>query len=332
MITINEAFGWLNRDDRSHLSNVNNLSLFQLQDPVIPESQKEALIRELRSTSRSSQDKLEGLEVLATIAVFQYNKSDFQSARQDLVEVVRGHRPVSHRAGVAKWMLGIVEWKLLDHNQAYANWFRARDLFHRCATEKGRVGATNSAQWYYRQIDRMRLDMACTAEEAHHWLNYFEPSRLSEPARQFSDRMTQQIAQKQFSQAYEIGNLLAGFSKNRLDPTETAEVWVLVGLAAHQMGNQQMGIEYLTRGAAAFMPWSHHWAVVRWMTGVALWRVSGETDRAVSSWMNAIDTFKELRVQADRAGDTSRRDWYESTARIMQQALEHTVRERGGSV
>lgn len=328
MITIGEAFSWLNVDDRSHLSNVNLLSLYQLQDSNVPESHKEALVRQLRANSLSSKDVLEGLEVLVTIARYEFERGDHAAARQDLVEAVRRYRPISHRAAVAKWMLGIVEWKLMNNNQAYANWFHAREIFQRCAVEKGRVAASDMVRWYYKQIDKMRLDMACTAEEAYYWLNLFEPSRLSDPAKQFAKQITEEIVQKKYAQAYEIGNLLAGISTNRLDPSETAEVWVVIGLAAHQMGNPRWAVEYWSRGAAAFTPWSHAWAVVRWMIGVALWSVPGEKDRAIRSWVDATETFQDLRTQSDRAGDANRRDWYENTARIMKAALEQMMREK----
>lgn len=328
MITIGDAFGWLNIDDRSHLANVNMLSLFQLQDDRIPSDHKESLIRELRVTSNSCEDVLEGLEVLVTIAKFEAEKGDYQSARQDLMDAIKRYRPISHRMAVAKWMLGIVEWKLLDNNQAYANWFFARDIFQKCAGEKGRVSATDMVRWYYKQVERMRLDMACTAEEAYYWLNFFEPSSLSDQAKQLSKQIKEQIVNKQYAQAYEIGNQLAGISRNRLDPAETAEVWVIVGLASHQMGNPRMAVEYWTRGSAAYTPWSHQWSVVRWMMGVAQWNIPGETDRAIRNWMDAAETFQNLRTTSDREGDSNRRDWYENTARIMKSALEQMVRDK----
>jgi tetratricopeptide (TPR) repeat protein len=328
MISILEAFGWLNVDDRSHLSNVNTLSLFQLQDPNVPAKHKESMMRELRATSHACQDPQEGLEVLMNLARLAAEVGDYPAARQDLVEAIRQYRPVSHRSAVARWMLGIVEWKQLNHNQAYANWFRARELFQMCAEEKGRVSAAEMARWYYQQIDRMRVDMACTAEEANYWLSLFEPSRLNDQAKQFAQLMTAEIVQKKFSQAYEIGNKLAAISRAQLDPSDTAEVWVTLGLAAHQMGNPRKEVEYWTRGAAAFNPWSHPWAVTRWMIGVALWGLPDESDRAIRSWKEASETFQELRIQADREGDASRRDWYDNTARIMKQALEQMVREK----
>ncbi len=330
MISIGEAFGWWNIDDRSHLSNVNNLSLFQLQDARIPANHKDALIRELRVTSNSCDDVLEGIEVLITIARYEAENGDYQAARQDLSEAIKRIRPVSHRMAVAKWMLGIVEWKLLENIKAYSNWFLARDLFRKCAEEKGRVSAADMVRWYHKQIERMRLDMACTAEEGYYWLNLFEPSRLSDQARQFANQLSKEIAEKKFAQAYEIGNLLAGMSRNRLDPSETAEVWVVIGLAAHQMGNPRQAIEYWQRGAAAYTPWSHQWAVVRWMTGVAQWKLPGETEKATRSWLDATETFQDLRTTSDRAGDASRRDWYENTARIMKQALDQLTREKTG--
>jgi tetratricopeptide (TPR) repeat protein len=328
MITIGDAFSWLNIDDRSHLSNKNMLSLFQLQDDRIPASHKEALIRELRVTSNSGDDVLEGLEVLVTIAKYEAENGDYQAARQDLMDAIKRYRPISHRMAVAKWMLGIVEWKLMDNNQAYGNWFFARDIFQKCAVEKGRVSATDMVRWYYKQIERMRLDMACTAEEAYYWLNFFEPSRLSDEAKQFSKQIKDEVVNKKYAQAYEVGNQLAQISRNRLDPSETAEVWVIVGLASHQMGNPRMAVEYWTRGGAAYIPWSHQWAVVRWMIGVAQWNIPGESDRAIRSWMDATETFQNLRTTSDRAGDSNRRDWYESTTRIMKSALDQMVRDK----
>jgi hypothetical protein len=328
MISMKDAFGWLNIDDRSHLTHVNRLSLYQLQDARVPEAHKKAMIRELRASIASNKDLMEGLEVIMTVAEYEFQHEDYLSSKQDLLFCVENYRPGSHRRAVANWMLGIVSWMVQDYQMGYNNWFQARQIFIDCAIEKGRVPASEMVNWYYKQIDQMRLDMACTVEESMLWLNYFEPSRLSETARQLSERIRKEIDQKRYPQAYEIGNLLASISKNRLDPSETAEVWVVIGLAAYQMGNPRWAVDYWKRGSSGFTPWSHQWAVTRWMIGLASWKIPTENQRAVRCWMDAVETFQDLKLNADRVGDTARRDWYDGNGKIMKQAMEQMITQR----
>lgn len=328
MISISDAFGWLNNDEPSHLSAANQLTVIQIHDAVIPQEHREAIARSLRASAVSIPDTLERLEVLANLGRAQFEKGNYGAAGEIFSEVAEGYATASHRQAVAKWLLGMALWRTMDNDAAYANWFKAREFFTAIAQIKVKNHVPDKVSWYNDVLDRMRLDMAATAEEAYYWLNQWEPSHLSASAKLLADELKKQIRRKQYPLAFEIGTKLSRTSRNRLDTSETAEAWVMLGLAVHQMGVPRLAIEYWQRGASSFTPWSHQQAVTRWMIGIAQWQIPSENDQATRSWRDAIETFVNLQTQADHANDQGRREWYQTQAVIMERALAQSMRER----
>jgi len=212
-------------------------------------------------------------------------------------------------------------WQMKENDAAYNYWSGAKDIFTGLAEAEVRNHDINMVNWYYARIDAMRLDLVFTAEEAFYWLNFFENSHLSDPAKSFADEIRRRIQQKDYPLAYEIGRNLSRISHNRLDTNETAEAWVVIGLASLQMGNPRQAMDYLQRGAAAFVPWGHKQAVTRWMLGIAQWLIPEEADQAIRNWTNAIDAFNGLSVKADRENDQFKKDWYDVNISIMGRAL-----------
>ena len=328
MLSMSEVFSWLNYDDVPHLSSPNLLTLIQIQDKRIPQDHREAGIKSMRISSETCQDKNEILEIKVTLAKIKFDTGDYNSARLDLSEAVERYPTASHRLGVAKWMLGIVLWRMMENEAAYANWFKAREIFAGITQLKVKAQAAEQVRWYNERMEQMRLDMTCTAEEAFHWLNALSPSHLTQTANALSTELKQQIQKKQFPLAYEISNRLAKLSRNRLDSTETAETWAVIGLAAYQMGVARLAIDYWLRGVSSFTPWSHEQAVCRWMMGTAQWQIQTEYDNAMKSWREAIETFKDLQLAADHANDSGRKDWYAARIPTMEKALGTTIKEK----
>jgi tetratricopeptide (TPR) repeat protein len=328
MIEFNKVYSWLNYGDAPHLTSSNLLSLIQIEDPKIPKNHREAIKKTLRISSESCRDILETLEIKIALAKDDYKDEEYTSAKMGLVEVVERYPKASHRLGIAMWLLGLALWKNQEYEPCHANWSKVRGIFSEIAKLKVQQQASEDVRWYTEKIDLLRLDLACTAEEANAWLTMWDPSNLSTTAKMLADEIKRQVKKKQFPLAYEIGNQLARVSKNRLDSSETAEAWILIGLAANQMGAPRLAMDYWLRGISSFAPLSHGQAVARWMMGVAQWQMPAEHTNAIKSWRDAIETFNKLQDQADHMNDVNRRDWYKVWVPIMRDALERTIKEK----
>lgn len=328
MITMAEAYGWLNQGDVSHLSTANQLSLIQIEDRRIPKEHRETVVQNLHHFAESTQRQLETLEIRLALARLEFESGDLNSAKLELIDAVNRYSPSSHRLAVAKWMLGIVLWKLHENDAAYMVCTQALEIMVALAAAAVRSHNVEMNLWYIQRIDAMRLDLTNTAEEAVYWLNYFDPTHLSESARMYVEQMRKKIRAKEYPLAYEVGRSLLRISNNRVDPLETAEAWVMIGLAAYQMGNPRQAIEYWQRGAAAYNPWGHQQACTRWMLGAAMWQIPSEHENAVRNWVNAIEAFDNLRVKADRDNIADKKAWYETSIRLMRQALKNRVEAR----
>ena len=129
MITMADAYSWLNVGDHSHLSASNQLSIIQIGDKRIPPDHRMAVIRSLRTASESSRDIYETLEVKLALANLCFADDDLPAAKVDLQDAVTRYKPATHRLGVAKWMMGILLWRTRDNDAAYAFWSNAREIF-----------------------------------------------------------------------------------------------------------------------------------------------------------------------------------------------------------
>jgi tetratricopeptide (TPR) repeat protein len=325
MITMDEVYGWLNRGDVSHLSAANRLSLIQIEDKKIPANHRQANMRAMRTACETSRDILETLEVKLALSKISYADGDYPAAKIDIQDAVERYKPSSHRLGVAKWMAGILLWRINENDSAYSYWTSAKEIFLGLAVARLRAHDIDMVNWYHAKVDDMRSELALTAEEANYWLNFFEKSHLSAAGLLFAGEMRKKVQKKDFPLAYEIGLNLAKISHNRIDTDETAEAWVLIGLAALQMGNPRQAVDYFQRGAAAFGPRGHKQAVTRWMMGIAQWQIPGEIDQAVKNWVNSIDAFEGLHQQADRDNDQKRKEWYEMTIATMKKAQDAKI-------
>lgn len=320
MISMETAFSWLNRVDNSHISAANLLSLIQLQDLLLPPDFRKNVLRNLQNYCEFSPDLLETLEIRMSIGAILYKQEEYGLAKTEIVNAYERYLPGSHRQAVARWMLAILLWKVKDYQAAYAFAFDSVATFQNLGRAALSANDVPLSVWYTQHIKEMRLDMVATAEEAFFWLNYFEPSRLFQATQAYVQELRNKIINKEFPLAYEIGRGLIRVAMNR-DPVETAEAWVIFGLAAYQMGNPRQAVDYYQRGASAFIPWGHQQASTRWMMGVAYWQIPSEREMAVRMWTNAIEAFRGLSRIARNENNNEKTEWYLLMIDLMSEVL-----------
>jgi tetratricopeptide (TPR) repeat protein len=320
IISFDEAFGWLNVGDRSHLTPAVFLSTFQLEDKLLPPAQRAALLKSLRLTCESSADILETLELKILLARIGYKEKDYTAAKIDLLDAVDRYKPSSHRQAVAQWLLGILLSEMREVNPAHVQFSKARETFIALGQAAVRKGDAKLNIWYLDRLDSMRLELSLMAEEANFWLNFFNKSQMTTALDLLAKDTMKKIRENNYPLAYEIGINMSRISRERSD-TEKGETWVAIGLAALQMGNPRKAVEYLKRATSVFTPYGHQQAVTRWMIGIAQWLIPEDYDQAINNWTNAIDAFRGLQTRAEQDNNLSKRDWYTTTLDTMQKAL-----------
>lgn len=103
-------------------------------------------------------------------AINDFKEEEFTSAKMLLAEVAGRYPKSSHRLGIAMWLLGLTLWKNQEYETAHANWSKVCGIFSEIAKLKVQQQASDGVRWYTEKIDLLRLDLACTAEEANAWL------------------------------------------------------------------------------------------------------------------------------------------------------------------
>lgn len=337
MISIDEAYSWLEQVPKPPLSTEMNLNLYELHNKYIPEELRDRLASDLRITSLQISNNVERLHVLTSIGKYHLSKGDFEAAESVFQDALRDFSEGSHEVAVAKWLLGIAQWNVGRNSAAHANWTRARMAFGECQNfwRNRQDPATRNADalknlWYSDVLKKIRVEMACTVEEADAWLTRFEPSPLSASARKLAMRIRTDIHKRKFVTVYEFSNLLIGVTRTSTNPAESAEAWEIIGLAACQTGNFADAILYLKRALSAFDPFSHQGATVKWMIGIAQWALPGEHGNAIASWQDAIEKFDYNRLMADRANNKEKRDWYTGLIETLNDALAMKQAEKLG--
>ncbi len=337
MISHEDAYRWLEAVEKPDLPDNIVLDLFELLNSDLPEARRDRLAIDLRVACQNLSDLNARLYVLTTLGYYFLKKKEYQQAEQSFVDALRDMGEYSHEIGVTKWLLGMALWNTARNFAAHTQWVKAREAFGKCQEvwrnkqdPQTRVEDAKKNLWYGTVIQRMKVDMACKAEEAHAWLNYFQPSSLPDSARALASRIAEDIHHRKLVEAYEFARLLSGITRNRIEPSETAEAWEIIGLAAHQMGNNREAAVFWKRSLSTYTPATHQSAVIKWMIGVALWGLIGEQDSAMKSWQDAIDMFEYLLQQANRANNREQSDWYLDHIEVMKASLKMMREEKLG--
>lgn len=311
LLTFDEVFGWLNRFTPTHLSNRDILNFFQLNDNRLANTARMDALEELKRAAANTPRPLHSAEIRLGIARYFFANQDLRNAYAEAVRATELFRPGSHQHGVALWLLGMIEWGLLENAHAYSHWFLARRTFVECQAQRSQLGDADGVNWYVHCLEEMNIDMAGTVEEAEYWLNLFEPSKINEVANHYVDRLREQIIQRRFPEAYEVSRSLMSIGRSNLDPQETGEIWVKLAVAIQQMGELRRAINFLEKACAAFTPYTHPWAVGKWMMGLLYARIPQEREKGLKFLMETITTFEELIRTYDFRREIQRRDWYQ---------------------
>jgi tetratricopeptide (TPR) repeat protein len=329
MISLQDAYSWLNYGDKSNLSPGNMLSLIQIEDKRIAEVDRKKIIRNLRDNCPNLPNPLERYEIKLALAKTSFSDDNLSFAKTDLEDAVMGYKDPSHRLGVASWMFGILLWKLLDNNTAFEQWTKARDIFSNLGGDSRKKLDLDKMNWYRNINDLIRLDLTLTAEEAHrNWLPKFQGglNNLSEAGRLLVAEITKKIKNKEYSQAYDIAMKLEKISLNRVNSFETADALEFIGFSALQMGNPKEATKYFELATSRYTNYPHPYSISLWLLGIAQWQISDLTTKAIRNWTLAIEGFEGLARQYERNDDIA--GWYLDNLNYMRRALEIKIREK----
>jgi tetratricopeptide (TPR) repeat protein len=313
MIKINEALSWLNQFESSHLRRTIQSLVKHIKDPATPNATRE--------------DLMEYPEVLINCAYAKYDQKHLNAARDYAVAAIRTYPEGSHRLGVARWIIGIIYWKLPNNTLAYSSWYHARDIFNALAERAVSFKQQRLVDWYHERLNEMNVDLVCTAEEIFTWLDHFEPSHLSTSASQLSKTITDRLERGHFQDVYKLIEDLQTIGRSSSDTLESSEILVESALALYKMGNLNETFTLLKKAIDSFTPLSHYQAVSRWMLGVLQWNMPTQHNQAIINWEKCLDNFDTLALKADHNNKQDRRKWYQEKRSYMEQALLAKINE-----
>jgi tetratricopeptide (TPR) repeat protein len=328
MIAISEVLDWLNYDDVSNLSSQNLFSLQQLNSRLVPQVQKNAALQDLRINAETILNNLEKAEIKVNLGVYFFGTMNYEAAIVYLNDSLNLYSPDSHRQAVVYWLRGIVSWKIIENIQAHANWRRAINIFVAQRALSLSVNNTNKINWYDEQIEKMRVEVTMTAEEAFkEWLNRIVGiTSLDRNAQLYVNEIEARIVRKEYKSAYEIGRALRRINNQRLNTDEVAEANIIIGMKYHRMGQASAAIEFFRNAEIGFNNDNYRKAVTLWIKGVSQWELKYENENAVKNWREAIDLFKIVREEMNKINNLRMMNWLDGQIPILQQALDEKNR------
>ncbi len=323
MITLSQSLQWLNREDQGHLTHKSQLSLWQVRDTNILDSEKDRIVEALIYDTHSPKDPFEKAEVLLNCAEIQSGRNRHSEAEGYISKAIRFYEAKGdpYRTAVTRWMLHLVWWKLLANNMAHNEARMARKIFTDLRKVKSAIPDVTSVKWFTEQIDQMDEDLISTPEEAYEWLTQFEESHLESQAHHTSYAISDAMLNKRFSHAYQKMEQLLEITQGSLDPKETGEALAFCGLTAYQTGNCQEAVRLIRHACATYSPEGHHQAATRWMLGMVQWSMPNGASKAIQTCSNCISYIEKLRIRADQKNRAEERDWYAEHLPIMKSVL-----------
>lgn len=327
MIDIFEALSWLNAIDNncSHLNNGDRQLIGAIGQSRLSDFGIERILERLRGDAHSSHDSLREAEILLYCASIGQWRGWSPQAARDAREAVICYDNDRHRQAVALWILGKVQWEMLQNHEAYRNWAEARKIFKQCQLQRSR----NAKDWYKNPLDQMDVEMVARPEEISTWLNRFEHSSLRPPTGQVIKSMREKIRQQRYPSIYVLMQDLQEANRWSERIHERAEVYLEFGLATYQIGNSHFAIELLRKAVQDFYPGVgnyHKQVVARCMLGAVEWMHKSSRKQAAADWLRCFDQFENLRWCADRDNLQEKEEWYAKRCNILTSALLERVK------
>jgi tetratricopeptide (TPR) repeat protein len=158
LITLEDAFAWLNRFDQkqNYLSDSSILLLERINQAQIAWDLEtlRVRIRDLIAFCDSLKRELEPAEARLKCARAFFLLDDYWEAAPLLRQAISEYHPHRHNQAAAHWMLGYVLWQMPDqHEEAILEWNRSIEIFadlreiHRINQEQ--------ADWYGQRLTEM---------------------------------------------------------------------------------------------------------------------------------------------------------------------------------
>jgi tetratricopeptide (TPR) repeat protein len=340
MADLKNALKWLDAIDKSHLRDTIRDSVDRLKERRLSEAESKTEIEPLLTESRNSGDPWEYPEVLVHSAIIEYNNRRLPVALEYLKNAVLKYNGHYHRLAVAQWMLGFIQWELMENDNANENWKSAREAF------------LFMEEWYKKRAIESafatKVTRAALFEEGFSWLNHHESSHLTRTPRELqtiiAKRLDDMMKNKNKDKAqdtwiiYQLMYKLVDETRGSTDYMETAEAYVECGLAAYKMGHVGDAIRHLEQAIHHYHPGTHQQAVARWLLGIVQWEVEGFEDparlnlqdsfrdHARHNWQEAINIFEQAALHAQHRNRIAQAKWYSETLHVMQDALGEKIR------
>ncbi len=327
MSELSDGLQWLDKPDISHLSPAIRKRLSKIMNPREDPQIVFDEIDHLLGDTHASGDPLEHPEALVYCAVAVFYRRRLNTARGYLQDAVREYHTSVHRQAVARWMLGFVEWNMLESEQAIQNWQAAHEAMQSLAT------------WYQELGEQLnestKFARANGFAEAIRWLNQFEPSHLSTGAREVVELMNQYISDAERRGNVELNTWAVYHLMDKLkmdteeseDYMETAETFLECGYAAVRMHHYVEAMRFLRQAAREYHPFTHQQAVVRWALGIVQWEMEPYWREAQSNWEQALDIMEEQAINARYQNLDERWQWYNDTIETMRGALHERMKQ-----
>lgn len=325
MIDVFEALDWLNAiDGNSRLTDEERGLSMAARIASNSDEEVRRFLTRLQNAGQRSEDQEEMAEVALNLAAAEYWRGWFPDAEQNTRDAVRTYRSVNHRRAVALWMLGMAQWRVSQHDQAYTNWIEAREIFQDRQLQL--QNAPNLRAWYEAWIWQMDLELTAKPEKIYTWLNTFpdNPTSLTASSRQLADSIAENIRQRRYPDVYALIRDIQQINRWSTIIYERAEVFFECGLAAYQLGNLDFAIELLKRAVLEFAPGigdNHKQVVACCMLGAVEWLKPDTRNQAAVDWRRCIEEFGELMLQTDQRNDQGRRPWYADRIALLEAAL-----------
>ena len=323
MIDILTALGWLKAaDNTTHLNKEYRRLIRQVLSSAPTDDKVKLLVERLRTAALASKDPLEKSEILLYCAAIGFGNGWYpQSARYANAATI-SYVNDDHRRAVALWILGIVQWELLQNQRAYTSWDAAREIFQRRQIVYQRL--PDERDWYEKKLQQMNIDFAARPEEIMTWLNRFEASSLRCSSQQFVKGVQERIRARTDINLYELAQDLQQAIKQSRGAYEMAEVCLEFGLAFYQLGNMHAAMELLRKAVEKFyagIRGYHKQEVARCMLGTLEWKQKSLQKQAFVDCTRSIEAFEELQGWADRDELKEKEYWYTQHCVILKAAL-----------
>ena len=329
MIDLSETLGWLSAIDNHSYLNDEARRLIK-EGNMLDRSDRRAkwIVERLRGAGQSSREPLEKAEILLHCAGIAFLHGWHMQAANDANVALLACQNDEHRRGVAHWILGAVQWKLNQNDQAQTNWVKARKIFG--VLQVLYQNLPDQRDWYRNGLRQMGAEAVLCPEEIETWLNCFEVSSLALPTKQIVQRVRTNICKEPQADLYAlIGDLKQAIEKSK-NAYERAEVCLEFGLVLYQTRHISSAIDVLRRSVQNYIPGIgiyHKQVVARLMLGAVERLDSSTYNQAVDDWKRSIAEFEQLRVWAERDKLQQKMQWYAERLELLKAAFSTRSRQ-----